>query len=263
MGTLRRASARHVPVAPDGSSSPIPLVDTAFASTPSRVRFGPGSIASPDAAAARRGARCPLRSHRILSRATCSSLHEEMRIPVAGRFPSFENPDAAPVGTLDVQLDAYYHPRSRRRCLAVVEIVVVERRAIASFAKPRDGRRSRRGADGDEPRETRASRPCARDRRGIHVGSTRAGQHPCSPRMRGIRSARTVHAALAVAAAAAFPGDVRRRHRGVTFRRARTLTSDGPPCPASSHRSRRAPTLIACGRASLPPFVRRRRRRRV
>ena len=57
----RVSSLATSPSPPTDSSSPIPLVDTAFASTPSRsTPSAPNRIASPDAAArSRRGARCP------------------------------------------------------------------------------------------------------------------------------------------------------------------------------------------------------------
>ena len=78
-----------------------------------------------------------------------------MRIPVAGRVPeASENPDAAPVGTLDVQLDAYYTTaRSRRAVPGGCRDCVVEREGDRVVREASGGWAAipTRGADGDEP----------------------------------------------------------------------------------------------------------------
>ena len=200
-----------------------------------------------------------------------------MRIPVAGRVPeASENPDAAPVGTLDVQLDAYYTTRVRgARCLAVVEIVVVERegdrarsRNLGGMGGDPDARRGRRRTLGKRERRARA--------RGIaevsHVGSTPRGTTP----RRRPSDARRMHFALepcdaALAVAAAVPDDFPVTYGDVIpgvlrFDARGTLTSDVhavtttlvAPLLAPARRRRDAWS------ARLPPRrIRRRRRRRV
>ena len=195
-----RQLSRHVPVAPDGlvlSDTPRgyrlrvhAVEEYPFGPEPHRVAGRGRSLE----------ARCALSFYDEVTGsfhgATCSSLHEEMRIPVAGRVPeASENPDAAPVGTLDVQLDAYYTTRVRdARCLAVVEIVVVEREGDRVVRETSGGWAAipTRGADGDEPSGNASVAPVrAGSPRYLMWGRPRAGQHPPSPLGRARRPSRS------------------------------------------------------------------------
>ena len=211
-----RQLSRHVPVAPDGlvlSDTPRgyrlrvhAVEEYPFGPEPHRVAGRGRSLE----------ARCALSFYDEVTGsfhgATCSSLPEEVKLPVAGRVPENpENPDAAPVGTLDVQLDAYYTTRvCDARCLAVVEIVVVEREGDRVVRETSGGWAAipTRGADGAEPTGGASVAPVrAGSPRYLMWGRPRAGQHPPSPLGRA-----RVHFALepcdaALAVAAAVPDD--------------------------------------------------------
>ena len=202
-----RQLSRHVPVAPDGlvlSGAPrgyrlrvLAVEDYPFGPEPHRVA-GRGRALE---------ARCALSFYDEVTGsfhgATCSSLPEEVKLPVASHNP--EDPDAAPVGTLDVQLDAYYTTRvADPRCLAVIELVVVEREGDRVVRETSGGWAAipTRGADGSEPTGGASVAPVrAGSPRYLMWGRPRAGQHPPSPlgRARVHFSLEPCDAALAVA----------------------------------------------------------------
>ena len=202
-----RQLSRHVPVAPDGlvlSGAPrgyrlrvLAVEDYPFGPEPHRIA-GRGCALE---------ARCALSFYDEVTGsfhgATCSSLPEEVKLPVASHNP--EDPDAAPVGTLDVQLDAYYTTRvADPRCLAVIELVLVERDGDRVLRETSGGWAAipTRGADGSEPTGVASVAPVrAGSPRYLMWGRPRAGQHPPSP-LGGARvlfSLEPCDAALAVA----------------------------------------------------------------